>query len=45
VIVYPSDVRYEGDIANSMPNGLGVLIFPNGKKQKGVFQNGAYKGK
>ena len=32
--------KYQGDVKNGKPDGLGVLIHPNGGKYVGEFKNG-----
>ena len=32
--------KYEGDVDNWKPNGLGFLIFPDGRKYVGEFKDG-----
>jgi len=36
--------KYEGDIENGVPNGLGFLIFPDGDKYVGEWKNGLPNG-
>jgi len=36
---------YKGDVENGKPNGLGVVIFPNGFKYVGGWKNGKENGK
>ena len=36
--------KYEGDVENGVPNGLGVLIFPSGEKYVGEWKNGERHG-
>ena len=36
--------KYEGDVENGVPNGLGVLISPDGKKYAGEFKYGKRNG-
>lgn len=35
---------YKGDVNNGVPNGLGVLIYPDERKYVGEFKNGKYHG-
>ena len=35
---------YKGEVENGVPNGLGILIFPLGKKYVGSWKNGKYHG-
>jgi len=34
--------KYEGDVENGKPNGLGILIFPSGSKYVGSWKNGFF---
>jgi len=36
--------KYEGDVENGIPNGLGFLIFPNGGKYVGGWKDGRRNG-
>ena len=36
--------KYQGDVENGVPNGLGFLIFPNGDKYVGEFKDGKIHG-
>ena len=36
--------KYQGQVKNGKPNGLGVLIFPNGSKYVGRWKNGIREG-
>ena len=37
--------KYEGDVENGVPNGLGFLIFPDGVKYVGSWKKGLRDGK
>ena len=32
--------KYQGDVENGKPNGLGVIIYPDGRKYVGEWKNG-----
>ena len=32
--------KYEGDVENGVPNGLGYLIYPDGRKYVGGWKDG-----
>ena len=34
-----SGIIYEGNFANGVKNGEGTIIYPNGRKEKGVFKD------
>ncbi len=36
--------KYQGDVKNGKPNGLGFLIYPNGWKYMGSWKNGEHNG-
>ena len=36
--------KYEGDVENGVPNGLGFLIFPDGGKYVGGWKDGKFDG-
>ena len=36
--------KYQGDVENGKPNGLGFLIYPNGYKYVGSWKNGEHNG-
>ena len=36
--------KYEGDVENGKPNGVGILIFPSGYKYIGEWKDGKYNG-
>ena len=36
--------KYEGDVENGKPNGVGILIFPSGEKYVGEWKNGERHG-
>ena len=36
--------KYEGDVENGVPNGLGLWIHPIGNKYVGEWKNGKYNG-
>ena len=36
--------KYQGDVKNGKPNGLGFLIYPNGYKYMGSWKNGEHNG-
>ena len=36
--------KYEGDVENGVPNGLGLVIFPSGHKYVGSWKNGKHHG-
>ena len=36
--------KYKGDVENGQPNGIGLIIFPNGWKYHGEWKNGAIAG-
>ena len=38
------DGKYVGDVENGKPNGLGILIFPDGRKYVGEFKYGNWNG-
>ena len=37
--------RYEGEIADGIPSGIGSLYLPDGGKYEGEFKNGKFNGK
>ena len=37
--------KYEGEIENWKPNGLGIMIYPSGSKYVGSWKNGKRHGK
>ena len=37
--------KYEGEIENGVPSGIGKIIYPNGEEYKGGWENGAKHGK
>ncbi len=39
-----TQVKFEGDIVNGVPNGQGILIFPDGDKFVGEFKDGEKNG-
>ena len=36
--------KYQGEVKNGVPNGFGILIFPNGQKYVGEFKDGLPNG-
>ena len=40
-----NEVKYEGEIENGEPNGLGIMIYPSGSKYVGSWKNGKRHGK
>ena len=36
--------KYEGELENGKPNGVGILIFPSGEKYVGEWKNGERHG-
>ena len=36
--------KYTGDIGNGVPNGFGIMIFPNGNKYIGGWKDGRWNG-
>ena len=36
---------YKGDVKNGKPNGLGILIYKDGRKYEGNWKNGIWNGK
>ena len=36
--------KYKGDVENGVPNGLGILILPNGNKYVGGWKDGRLNG-
>ena len=36
--------KYEGDVENGKPNGLGIFIYPNGNKYVGEWKDGKRNG-
>ncbi|MDP6432534.1 MAG: cytoplasmic protein [SAR324 cluster bacterium] len=36
--------KYKGDVENGVPNGLGILILPNGNKYVGGWKDGRWNG-
>ena len=38
------DGEYIGNLKNGLPNGNGVVVFPNGDKYEGEFREGFYEG-
>ncbi len=38
------DRKYVGDIRNGVPNGQGILTFPDGEKYEGEFKDGKKNG-
>ena len=36
--------KYQGDVKNGKPNGLGFLIYPDGYKYVGSWKNGEHNG-
>ena len=36
--------KYQGQVKDGKPNGLGVLIYPDGSKYVGEFKNGKWNG-
>ena len=36
---------YHGDVKNGTPNGLGILIYKDGRKYEGYWKNGIWNGK
>jgi hypothetical protein len=36
--------KYQGQVKDGKPNGLGILIFPDGSKYVGNWKNGKYNG-
>jgi len=47
-IVYPDGRRYEGDVRadadDIMPHGSGILVWPDGRSQRGRFRDGVFVG-
>jgi len=39
-----NDGKYEGEIKNGLPNGLGVIIYPSGSKYVGSWKDGKENG-
>ena len=37
--------KYQGQVKDGKPNGLGVIIYPDGIKYVGGWKNGEYHGK
>ena len=37
--------KYQGDVKNGKPNGLGILIYKDGRKYEGNWKNGIWNGK
>ena len=37
-------LKYRGDVKNGKPDGLGILIYPNGYKYVGSWKNGEHNG-
>ncbi|MBD2772856.1 hypothetical protein ICL16_12425 [Iningainema sp. BLCCT55] len=42
--IYATGYRYKGEYRNNQPNGRGVMLFPNGMRQEGIWVNGAWIG-
>jgi hypothetical protein len=36
--------KYQGEVENGVPNGLGILIYPNGDKYVGEYKDGVRNG-
>ena len=36
--------KYTGDVGNGVPNGFGIMIFPNGNKYIGDWKDGKWNG-
>ena len=36
--------KYTGDVGNEVPNGFGIMIFPNGNKYIGGWKDGRWNG-
>ncbi len=44
VVEFPDGGRFEGEIKDGMPNGLGMMIFPSGACYKGGFKDAGFHG-
>ena len=39
-----TDLKYEGEISNEVPNGQGTLTYPDGQKYEGEWKDGKWDG-
>ncbi|MDP6464003.1 MAG: hypothetical protein QGH65_08865 [SAR324 cluster bacterium] len=39
-----TDLKYEGEISNEVPNGQGTLTYPDGQKYEGEWKDGEWNG-
>ena len=43
--MYPDEVRHEGEWADGVPHGEGIVTYPDGRRYEGAFRNGQPHGR